>query len=340
MRSLAVLALVAALSSCAGDDAAADDTGPTDEADADTDADSDTDVDTDADSDTDTGAPIGTTPPDLAGCEHVVELDEGENGSIEATTVERHDADGLVVRREVTSGGVTSVVEWDYEDGFIVEQRTDATGDGTFEQVITVVRDAAGEPLSLCLQSDGDPQCELTETYTLGANGKVSLYESDVDGDGATDITCTYTYDAMDRLTVQDCTGLVVQRTTNTWTGGTEWDVIVEVDVGTDGAVEQTTVSEHDALGQLVRFERDAYAPVGEFETVLDYAWRPDGQVESVIGVDVVVSGPQVLGPYGYGETFTYDAEGYRASRRYGYDLTGDPQPDVVFLETDTWDCP
>ena len=114
----------------------------------------------------------------------------------------------------------------------------------------------------------------------------------------------------------------------------------MEIDLGRNGSIDQRFIDVYDADERIIHNERDQYAPAGVFETVLDTTYRADGQLDTVLGTDVIISGSSVLGPYGYGAFYSYDVEGYPLTNRVGYDTGGDPLPEIVTLTTHSWTCP
>jgi surface protein G len=356
-----LLTSLVALAACGGDkdgDTSPTGTSPTDtdtdtdadtdadaDADTDTDADADTDTDTDADTDTDTDTATTTTstePPSLADCTQTQSVDEQEDGSVEGTIVTIWDGEERQVYVEEDYAGTHYIVEYDYTvDGKLDRQRIDENADGVVDIIRSYEYDTMGRFVGTCYDDGADGICEGSETITyVGTSERRATYASDLDGDGIDDGTCTYVYDASDRLESYTCDGAFDRIVTVTYPGPGPDDTLQVEDYGSDGVDDAQFLSEYDAEGRLSHYEQDVYTPRG-FETVKDYAYRADGQLDFITGSDVVPNGNSYLGPYGYGEYPTYDAEGYVVSYRLGYDVTGnDGIPELVVLTTSEWDCP
>jgi len=353
--------MMAACGGDKGDDGTTADAGDADtdadtdtDTDADTDADTDTDTDADTDSDTDTdtdtdtaetadtATTVMTGPPSFADCVRTDSLDEQEDGSIDGTLISTFDGNGWLVRYEADVAGSHTISEYDYSpEGYNLVARLDNEADGIFDVTVTKVLDGDGNLLSTCYDSDSDGTCESTETLTyVPGTDRRATYTSDIDGDGINDGTCVYTYDKSDRLLDYTCDGVFDRVVSFTYPGPGPDDFQRLEDYGSDGVVDAMFLHNYDGEGRLSHYEQDVYNPRG-FETIKDYVYRSDGQIDSITGTDVIPNGGSYAGPYTYGEYATYDADGYPETYRAGYDIIGnDGIPEVVVLTTSVWACP
>jgi len=201
------------------------------------------------------------------------ESDRNEDGVADqvTTTTREPYLNGVRATRQSTSGLV--VIEVLDAAGNIIEQRTDMTGDGTFENVILVTYDDSGYKVMSTTDAGDDGVIDARRTYTNDAYGSPLHKTVDLGDDGIPDEITDWEYDIYGNTLSErvdlDADGTYDRR--SEWTYNSYGSALTErFDPDVPNQFVHFTEWEYDSDGNITRISRDVEDD-GVFDTVHTY---------------------------------------------------------------------
>lgn len=155
----------------------------------------------------------------------------------------------VVAENDDRSDGSVEQTTWTtYEDGVLVAQEKDKTGDLVVDESTVLLYDEAGNPVEIEIDDDGDGSTDSRWFQDFDSSGQLIVEELDADVDSTLDFR-------MERL--WDAEGLQVE---------------VATDSDVDGEADQIENWQHGDRGLVVRYSLDEWAD-GTVDETTAYTW-------------------------------------------------------------------
>jgi hypothetical protein len=316
------------------------DPAPAGVADTDTDADADTDADSDSDSDVDT-SDTGEEPV-MTPCMRLGEWDYLTDGSTDGIYLASFDANGAIefsYGDYDADGNNEETADFTLDaQGYVLAEdyHLDAwKGNPSSDFSTAEVNDAAGNPIRIDKDSDGDGDVDYSLEYTYDGAGRRVVVDQDNGRDGTVDYAFHWSYDADGFLTsdlIIDRSGDIISSEIYTILGPTGSSLRTVDDDG-DGSPDLLSEEHYDADGNLTFYREDTDAD-GDDELIYSlFTYDADGNLLEQSGW---FTDPAV-GRVDSDATWTYDADGHDLSEVDSY--TPLSAPAATDTEVVTWTC-
>ena len=228
-----------------------------------------------------------------------VSTDSGADGTIDRVQRTVFDDDGNRVRLEEDRDGdghfehITAYANAFDHNGRLVRIEADEGADGTIDSIEERVLDGRGRPLQVLRDTDGDGEVDQADQSEWNADGRRSAMWIGPTGNNPAESYQTWSYDAQGRNVQRQLERVDPAGNSHSAIYRNHYDADgrlqhVEVDLDSDGQLDNRISRLYDADGRLAETRTDAQAD-GSVDNVTLHIWDEQGRLAGMaidIGAD------------------------------------------------------